>query len=939
MLDKINVLAELEKLKITAQSAGADEVLVRCPYHHPDNNPSCSINLVTRLFNCHACKVGGDIISFIARAAEQPRILVAEQLSREYGLTSGIPNLAIQTYEADLQKAAHLLKELYARGLTDEHIRKYRLGALNNRIAIPIYDAHGSCVNIRKYLPGAIRNKFQNLKGKGQNRLYPIEQLSFDKIIICGGEIKAIATAERLNASGYGAISTTAGEGSWADEFNQALAGKEVFVCFDIDGAGIEATNSLSARLMGVASICKYIRLPLSQKDYPTGDISNYWALGNKPSDFIELINSAPKWEPIGSVDGIDTPSEPLVIPLTQLTSNVAKLVQTDAVITAQVDTAYAVPKDVLCTCKRNAPYCFACPIFRKPVAESVIMCVPEDSPAILSMVGAAQHKMRPATLSALKMPNCKSVKFKPLSWYKVDEVRLTPSLDMNENNFTMLPAFIVNKGVSLNETYRLIGRSYPHPKNQQSVFLVKETEERQDTLSSFAPTLEELEELKVFQPAASSVVGIEAKLTELYLDLESNVTHIYLRRHLHLIVDLAYHSVLNINFDDKLIKGWLEVLVLGDSSQGKSETTTRLQEHYGLGERVECKNATVAGLLGGCIHSGTKWLISWGVIPTHDRRLVILEELKGASVEIISKLTDMRSSGIAEIPKIEKRRTNARTRLIALSNPRREAPLSDYTFGIEAIKELIGSLEDIRRFDFSLLVSSQQINVGELNAIISNKPLVEHKHRSDLCHRLVLWAWTRLPEQVIFEDIKIINNCAVRLCEQFSEELPLVDKGSMRYKLARLATALACRLFSCTPDMQSVIVRKEHVEYIYNLIVNIYGSNLFGYLDFTQAIKAHSELKDPEKIKARLCNTSHPKEFVTRLLNTSEFTLFDIRDWIGNQDEAAALCSYLVVKHAINKEVNARGYRKSGEFISLLKELSLSEQLANARPSHIEEF
>ena len=73
-----------------------------------------------------------------------------------------------------------------------------------------------------------------------------------------------------------------------------------------------------------------------------------------------------------------------------------------------------------------------------------------------------------------------------------------------------------------------------------------------------------------------------------------------------------------------------------------------RLMDHYKLGARHECKNATSAGLLGGLQQLGSRWFVSWGIIPMHDKRLVVLEEIKGTPIEVLAKLTDMRSSGIA---------------------------------------------------------------------------------------------------------------------------------------------------------------------------------------------------------------------------------------------------------------------------------------------------
>lgn len=442
---------------------------------------------------------------------------------------------------------------------------------------------------------------------------------------------------------------------------------------------------------------------------------------------------------------------------------------------------------------------------------------------------------------------------------------------------------------------------------------------------------------MSVFWPDEWSVDGLERLLGGIYSDFEANVTRIFQRHDLHLSVDLVYHSPLLLEFDGKTIKGWAEALIVGDSSQGKSEVTCGsngpggLMSHYGLGEKIECKNATVAGLLGGLQKSGERWFVSWGVIPTHDKRLVILEELKGASQEVFSKLTDMRSSGFAEIPKIEKRKTHARTRLIALSNPRSDMKLRQYNYGIQAVKELIGALEDIRRFDFVHLVSSDEMNEVEINKLQTFRPQVPHVYTSELCRKLVLWAWTRKRDEVIFteEATAAVLEAANYFCGKFTDAIPIVDKGSMRYKIARLSAALAARTFCCSEDFSTLYVLPCHVEYITRFLDRNYSSSVFGYADFTTAIKATTELEEPEVIRAKISTLPFPKDIIKNMLASNDMDIHDLQDWCGwERDEAQSLLSFFVRKHGVTRD--GRKYRKTAPFISLLKEMLDSGNFAD---------
>jgi len=953
-ISAVNVLAELERCKWEAIFVSDTEIKCRCPFHG-DKNPSCTINVENKLFKCHAAGCGreGDFISFLACLYKTTRYVILEELGTRYELaqTKIIEGSTVEKYHKAIGEAGPLLVELYKRGVTDEMIRKYRIGFDKGRITIPIPNQQGYFVNVRRYLPGApTHDKMKNTRGYGGIRLFPIEQLKYDTIVICGGELKAIVAAHHLNPHGIGAICATAGEGNWKTEFSKLLRSKRVYVCMDIDQAGVEASDLIAARIKSEVSWVGVVHLDLDPDKYPKGDINDYFGVESRSVDqFLALLASTQEWKPKAvNTDPVDEDCvEALPLAEAVKAENTKKRIRVAAVISAIDTTPYIIPKDVACTCDRNEKYCGICPVFPHEIEgdkASVNLRLHPESPAILELVAAPKKIIRDVLREGLRIPPCRSVEFTAKTFYNVQDVRLSPQLSINDRSTenVMQPALCIGHGLEANESYEMVGRMYPHPKTQQSVLLISEYTPTKDVLSTYQPHKDELNELYVFQPRKWTVDSIQELLDELYADFEANVTRIFQRFDLHFVMDLVYHSPLLLNFDGRIIKGWAEALIVGDSAQGKTETSIRLMEHYGLGERMECKNATVAGLLGGLQQLGNRWFVTWGIIPTHDRRLVILEELKGTSVEVIGKLTDMRSSGIAEIDKIEKRRTHARTRLIAISNPRSDRLLASYNFGIEAIKELIGGLEDIRRFDISLIVSASQIDSTVLNQLTQSRPRREHRFTSDLCRRCVLWAWTRQVDQVIFtpEATSNILKHATDLCSRYTEQVPLVDRGSMRYKLARLAAGLACRTFSCSrKDPQVAIVRECHVDYIVQYLDRIYSDAVFGYKDFSDAINCANNLLDPRGLSRRIMETPFPRDFIEAMLHTNDITLRDLQDWCGwERPEAMALMSLLVRKHALVREGYA--YRKTPPFINLLKDLLESDELKKFdRPEYIEEF
>ncbi len=933
----MDVLFELERTGTKYTFIGEDELKLCCPFHD-DNSPSCHVNTKKAVFKCHTsgCEKSGDFYTFLAAILKTTRRVIVEDINNRYGLEDDkiLEPSKIEREHNAIWQAKPLLKELHNRGIGEESIRKYRLGYADSRITIPIKNSNGHFVNVRKYSPGAPgKDKFRNTRGRGKIRLFPIEQLKYDTIVICGGELKAILVSYLLNPYKIGAISTTAGESNWNPDFSKLFKNKKVYVLYDIDKSGVDSAEIICAYTTGMADWVGKVILPLDIDKYPHGDVNDWVGLENATAiELAELLIDTKEWKPLEKP--FEGKLEPTEVSLMESVDAVytGQRIRLKATVCAMDTTPYVIPKKVKVDCDKNQQSCALCPIFPMQ-GDSMEAGIPDENPAILDMISSTKAIQQDSLREALSIPPCKSVAFAAIKYYNAEDVRLSPQLEITSkgSDKMMQPAVCLGTGLELNESYELTGRMFPHPKTQQSVLLISQTKPTTDALSNYKAT--NLERLIIFQPDKWTVDSIKDKLSHIYEDLAINVTKIYERQKLHLVMDLAYHSPLLITFDNRVVKGWTEVLIVGDSSQGKSETAIQLMQHYGLGEKVECKNATVAGLLGGLQQMSNKWFVSWGVIPTHDRRLVVLEETKGTSTEVIGKLTDMRSRGIAEIPKIEKRRAHARTRLIWLSNPRSDMPVDSYSYGIQIIKELIGGLEDVRRFDLALIISANEVDVSELQR---RRSKVSHIYTNELCRKLILWAWTREPDEVMFEDEKHILEVSSKLCGIFSETIPLVDRGSMRHKIARLAASLACRTFSMEDD--KIVVRKCHIEYISELLQEIYSTEAFGYLDYSNAIRITETLKDPQQVKTKILQSPFPRDLAEQLLHSDLIEFRDISDWCGwERGDTLQFISFMVRKHAFRRD--GRAYRKVPAFIYLLKDILASDAMKNTdKPEHIGE-
>ncbi len=941
-LGEINALSELELFGIAYEPAGDSEVRIKCP-QHDDSTPSASLHIEKCLWRCHACRAKGDIVSLLALSAGRTRADLVEELSTRYDLAE------VKVIQPDMVERAHakvwdagvMLKALRDRGVTDEMIRVARLGYHDGRITIPVYDKRGRIRNVRKYMPGAPADrKVRNTKGYSKPRLYreaDVEQ--FDKVWVCGGEIKALVVGELLKETGVGAVAVTAGEGTWDHLWSQLFKGKEVWVCMDVDDTGLAAALTIGDAL---SAVCKtrIVRLPLDRQKYPKGDVNDF--IGQEEgtaADLMRLMATAEVHERRAMTEG---PTEKGLreVELRAVGSprNVGWRLRFPALVGAVDTTPYIVPDGVDVSCKRDQPNCTICPIagLEPDLKGYVRRHVPKTSPAILAMVGAPASKQRDAVREALGVPSCKTVEFKAETHHQVWDVRLTPRLEIDGRGGDTInqPALAVDSRPTLNEPYIVEGLIHPHPVHQQATLVVDKMNEAEDSLSSFDPNDDELAALGVFRPKRWDDESLDARLNELILDISGNVTRIFGREDLHLAVALCYHSPLFLPLDGKRVNGWVQLLIMGDSAQGKSEVRQCLMEHYGLGEKFDCKNASVAGLLGGLQQMGNRWFHSWGVIPTHDRRIVWLEEVKGASPEVLGKLTDMRSSGVAEITKIEKARTMARTRLIFISNQRAARPIRSYSFGVEAIHELMGSLEDVRRFDMAIILAAGEVDVDELRP----EKLPPHVATPDLCRRLILWGWTVNYENVRWDDGAEADcrAAATRLCERYTEALPLVDRGTAAHKVARLAAGLAVQTFS--RERGDLVIRSVHVRAVERLLVRTYDSPAFGYDDFSKARRALEELRDASILRKYLIDTKHSRDLIAGMIYRDDITLVDIQDWTeADRETAQAILSRLVRSHALVRRGRS-GYHKTPPFIELLKEMELDPRVRNLVEINLEE-
>ena len=135
------------------------------------------------------------------------------------------------------------------RCLSDEIIDRYNLGFTDRfhdrRVAIPIQDADGAYRDVRCWLPEVLRKDtdapkiFHWEKGRGCARLFPIDQLMHDELLLVAGELDALAAV----AAGFHAATATCSETSWPEALSESFTGKHVLILLYNDEAGKKGTE------------------------------------------------------------------------------------------------------------------------------------------------------------------------------------------------------------------------------------------------------------------------------------------------------------------------------------------------------------------------------------------------------------------------------------------------------------------------------------------------------------------------------------------------------------------------------------------------------------------------------------------------------------------------------------------------------------------------
>lgn len=882
------------------------QLYAHCPFHR-DDTPSFTVNQDTNEWYCHSCKRGGAEPEFISLIFDVDKQIARHAINMFVARNKWpFPTQEyIKACQQALQNNKMELDALHSFGITDAIIAKYQLGLDDTRITIPVYSKTGYCVNIRKYLPphhraqtksGSGGAKCLNIRNLGAKRYFPVS--AFDpqnkEIYIVEGEKDCLVAISQ----GYNAVTSTGGSNIPTDEI-MLFRNKDVYIMLDNDMVGQKNTNLYCQLLRNVANSIYIVTLPKGCKDY-----TEYWQQYHiaDVSQFTVLYTGK-------------TDSSKETLELTLARSEFVEHLNTwmtlkNMSIIGTEQHIYSIPKKVRVVCVN--PRCNKiCPLsvgVDNPELTEIEIS-PRDAVSFVDASDARQDQF------VKDMFNCKFVRAEVLEMINAQSFMFQETAAFVDGMDDATSGLCY--GLYLYDDYRLKPTAkynfeacrVTDPRTQKTRYVVRSATKLVTELpvmdaelfQKFRNVAEQYDTAKDFLQHYynqwMSTLGIEGRL-----DLFGTLL-------------LVYASVTEIPWNYDTIKGWLDVMIMGDTRTGKSQMAQRFVKRLKMGAYINGENALITGIAGGIQKVGSEWMITWGAIPMNDKGLLFIDEASGLSVEDVKNLSATRSSGAVTLNKIISGEARARTRLVWLSNPRSGRNLDEFYWkGFGAFQEYIPIAEDQARYD--LVVTAAREDVEMLEGTDSNEmPIIE-----DWCN-LLSYAWNISSEQIYID--KETQNEVKRQAKELNERYgggPLVVGVAVHEKILRISCAFAVLMGDI--DDAGLHLKSKHVAFASEWLAMCLEKPSLCYSQYIKE-KKQAEKKKKENLSWVMAQLNlHPA--LRSLMASSTFKGFQLGEVLGiDRLESSKLLSELLNRGLVKPT-------KGGAYIPDKMLLDVARQAAN---------
>jgi hypothetical protein len=748
----------------------------------------------------------------------------------------------LEVWESSLTLKDTTRQQILSLGISENIINELHIKSdLNEHIIFPVL-MYNKLIDIRCYVPHG-NHKISSRTGAIAGLILPYDTwVSSDKnrvTIICAGE-KDMAVAR---SQGFNAITITGGENA-LPVCTSAFKDRKVVICYDNDGAGksgaIRLANFLKPIAKSVKNCTNFHSVCVNDKE----DITDFFTKYNKTrEDLIAFFNATPEHE-------VDEQVINALYPLVDLheatqAKYVGKIVRSNIQIVAVSEASFIAPAAILAE-KTRMSEAADDRMYKGEIKEWVLSN--DTAQDLLHMIDnnfkeSDLEKNYKNILNILQKE--KYVRIRQTSKTTVFKCYVT---DMFETiNTDVIPmeytAYAIGTKLESGKKYLATYKLVPHPyKGQQLIMLITSASQASDSVSKFTVGDKEKENLAVIK----NLPGTVAEKVDLMVNKFKGILGYDGNNLLIKAMDFAFHTALYFNLGQfRNERAYLDTLIVGESRMGKSSTADAMRETYGLGTFTSLAGnaATIPGLIGGSNKLNGSFQTRAGIIPQNHRGLIIFEELGKSNANVIAELTDIRSSNEVRIARVSGTITlPATVRMITLTNVKTTdnmiKPIASYPHGISILTELIGTAEDIARYDLSVILGDR----GPQTIDPFWQPA--EPFPIDVYRTRIRWIWSRTPEQIeIAEDVgHYIIQKSNELNQTYNCHIKIFGTEAWK-KIARLAIAIAGYVVSTNDDYTHIIVTKEHIDYAVQFLISVYDNSTFKLKEYATHERMYSTI------------------------------------------------------------------------------------------------
>jgi hypothetical protein len=796
------------------------------PDRHPEGKDKSFKIYDDGTFKCFGgtCNAHGDIINFysIYHGVDNQRAI--KELSLKFGIVKPLPNNRVRDVDDAhrylLGNDAILNRLLNERGITREIIQRYRIGYNNKRLVTPII-INGKTINRNRH------DIFKELRKFGENKSiwergvpihpFPYDNINKDNLVLCEGIPDTLFAIAIFEDAEYYPI--TFGGTNIPDEYISYLSNKNIFMFFDNGLAGEE----------GVANLLNKLKQPIKRINFPEGDLTEYFI---KVPQFerhpvmLKLIDSA------STMDYIEKKILYKKVAFDDIDNYFNENIEVNVTITGVDSHPYIYPSKLLVECTPDMnETCTNCNISKFGGKLELDI----DSVDIIRLINVTE-KQKFTEIKRIIGAFCDNIIVKEQNEKGIFEIGFVEEVGEKSINKAYKSGFVALDKIKTNTVYTLRGVSAVIPSSQKLTFIFIEAVPRESELDTFVMDTNTAKKLN------SLFNGNTPCIDKLATDLEQHVVKRWQRKDIIIATLMTMFSGLQIIFNDtsgRPSRGWVEILLIGDSGTAKTTTVEPVMKHFNVGSTIIGEHMTAAGLIGAMsrLGTGTKCLI-WGALPRNDRGMVLLDEVHDPKCEdVLGSMTSVRSKGVAS-KTVEggTRTTSCRVRVVFAANPKK-GKVGDDMFPIRLVKQIFTSQEDVARLDMVVMLSDSEVNTETIHIVdnYDNNP----RYTAELCNKLITWVWSRKPEQIIIDDkiTKFILKKSQEMIKLYGgTDIGIVHESRFKDKLARMSVAVAAMTFSHDSEY-NIIVKEQHVKYVIWFLHKIYNKPMCNYREYVKSL------------------------------------------------------------------------------------------------------